>query len=103
MKAVAYRQPDVLQLEDVEQPIPAGHEIRIEIHAVSINGSDREALKGKPLCARAGGLLKPGRPTLGSAVVEPISPSEGRSRCSSRCCYWAFDQMGNGQDCSRDR
>ena len=72
MKAVVHRQygsPDVLKLEDVEKPTPTDNELLIRIHAVSINGSDREGLVGKPLYARMGGLLKPGRQILGSDIA----------------------------------
>lgn len=72
MKAIVYYtygSPDVLRLEDVEKPTPTDDEILIKIYAVSINGSDREGLIGKPLYARMRGLLKPGHPILGSDIA----------------------------------
>lgn len=72
MKAVIYRNygsPDVLKLEEVKKPIPTDDEVLIKVHAVSINGSDKENLIGKPLYARIGGLLKPGRQILGSDIA----------------------------------
>ena len=72
MKAMVYYQygsPDVLKLEEVEKPAPSDDEVLIKIHAVSINGSDREALIGKPLYARIGGFRKPGSPILGSDIA----------------------------------
>ncbi|MFZ0545907.1 MAG: NAD(P)-dependent alcohol dehydrogenase [Candidatus Promineifilaceae bacterium] len=78
MKAVVYEKygsPDVLHLAEVEKPVPTDNQILIKIRAVSINGSDREGLIGKPLYARIGGLLKPGDPILGSdiaGVVEAV-------------------------------
>lgn len=72
MKAIVYREygsPDVLKLEEVERPIPKDDELLIKIHAVSINGSDREGLVGKPLYARIGGLRKPSQPILGSDIA----------------------------------
>jgi len=72
MKAIVhhkYGSPDVLKLEDVDMPTPTDNEVRIKIHAVSINGSDREGLIGKPLYARLGGLRKPGYPILGSDIA----------------------------------
>ena len=72
MKAIVYHQygsPDVLKLAEVETPIPKDDEVLIKIHAVSINGSDREALIGKPLYVRIGGLRKPGYPILGSDIA----------------------------------
>jgi NADPH:quinone reductase-like Zn-dependent oxidoreductase len=72
MKAIVryqYGSPDVMKLEEIEKPIPSDDEILIKIHAVSINGSDREGLIGKPLYARIGGLRKPGYPILGSDIA----------------------------------
>ena len=72
MKAIVYHQygsPDVLRLEEVDIPTPTDDEVLIKIHAVSINGSDREGLLGKPLYARLGGLRKPGYPILGSDIA----------------------------------
>lgn len=72
MKAIVYHQygsPDVLKLEEVEKPVPKENEVLIKIHAVSINGSDREALIGKPLYVRMGGLRNPGYPILGSDIA----------------------------------
>jgi NADPH:quinone reductase-like Zn-dependent oxidoreductase len=53
----------------VEKPIPSDDEVLIKVHTVSINGSDREGLIGKPLYARLGGLRKPGYPILGSDIA----------------------------------
>lgn len=72
MKAIVryqYGSPDVLKLEEVEKPTPNDDEVLVKIHAVSINGSDREGLMGKPLYARIGGLRKPGYPILGSDIA----------------------------------
>ena len=72
MKAIVYESygsPDVLQLKEVTKPVPTDDEILIKVHAVSINGSDREGLIGKPLYARIGGLLKPSQQILGSDIA----------------------------------
>ena len=72
MKAIVrhqYGSPDVLKLEEVETPTPTDDEVLIKVHAVSINGSDREGLIGKPLYVRIGGLRKPGYPILGSDIA----------------------------------
>lgn len=72
MKAVIYEEygsPDVLRLADVPTPTPTDDQILIKIQAVSINGSDREGLLGKPLYARASGLRRPGNPILGSDIA----------------------------------
>ena len=72
MKAIAhdrYGSPDVLKLEEVEKPTPRDNEVLVKVHAVSLNGSDWEGLRGKPLYARMGGLLSPGMTILGSDIA----------------------------------
>ena len=72
MKAIVrhtYGSPDVLKLEEVDMPAPTDDEVLVKVYAVSINGSDREGLIGKPLYARLGGLRRPGHPILGSDIA----------------------------------
>jgi len=72
MKAIVYTQygsPEVLQLREIAKPLPTEDEILIRVQAVSINGSDREGLIGKPLYSRMSGLLKPGNQILGSDIA----------------------------------
>lgn len=71
MKAIVYTKygsADVLKLQEFPKPVPTDDQVLIKIHAVSLNGSDREGLVGKPFYARIGGLLKPGNPILGSDI-----------------------------------
>src|SRR5215207_9645795 len=44
-------------------------EVLIKVRAVSVNRSDWEGLRGKPLYARIGGLLRPRRQILGSDIA----------------------------------
>lgn len=67
-----YGSPDVLRLAEVPTPTPTAEQLLIKIHAVSINGSDREALIGRPLYARIGGLRKPAHPILGSDIAGTV-------------------------------
>jgi NADPH:quinone reductase-like Zn-dependent oxidoreductase len=72
MKAIVYEKygsPDVLHLTELEKPTPTDDQILIKVHAVSVNGSDREGLIGKPLYSRVGGLLRPGNKILGSDIA----------------------------------
>jgi NADPH:quinone reductase-like Zn-dependent oxidoreductase len=72
MKAIVYHKygsPEVLKLEEVEMPTLTDGQVLVKVHAVSINGSDREGLIGKPLYARFGGLLRPRNPILGSDIA----------------------------------
>ena len=78
MKAFVYEKygpPEVLHLTEVAKPVPREDEVLIQIRAVSINGSDKEGLIGKPLYARADGLFRPHHKILGSdiaGVVESV-------------------------------
>jgi NADPH:quinone reductase-like Zn-dependent oxidoreductase len=72
VKAIVYAEygtPDVLQFQEVARPTPADDEVLIKVHAVSVNRSDWEALRGTPFYARIGGLLKPRHQILGSDIA----------------------------------
>jgi len=63
MKAVVYTKygsPDVLQLKEVDKPIPKDDEVLIKVHAASINSWDWDMLTGRPLEYRLlSGILRP--------------------------------------------
>lgn len=72
MKAMVYERygpPEVLELRDVDTPVPGDRDLLIRMVAASVNRSDWEGLIGKPLYARMGGLRRPRRPILGSDVA----------------------------------
>jgi NADPH:quinone reductase-like Zn-dependent oxidoreductase len=72
MKAIVYTKygpPDVLQLKEVAKPTPRNDEVLIRVRAASVNRSDWEGLRGKPLYARIGGLLRPRHHILGSDIA----------------------------------
>jgi NADPH:quinone reductase-like Zn-dependent oxidoreductase len=72
MKAVVYERygpPDVLRFTDVEMPAPKDNEVLVKVHAVSLNASDWEVLRGKPLYSRIGGPFRPGHHILGSDIA----------------------------------
>jgi NADPH:quinone reductase-like Zn-dependent oxidoreductase len=72
VKAVVYTRygpPDVLRLTDVDTPVPRDDEVLVKVHAVSLNASDWEGLRGRPLYSRLGGLRRPRRHILGSDVA----------------------------------
>ncbi|MGH8957469.1 MAG: NAD(P)-dependent alcohol dehydrogenase [Acidimicrobiia bacterium] len=75
MKAIVrtrYGSPDVLALRDLEKPVPGEREILIRVHAASVNASDVEGLRGKPLYARIGGPVRPRTKILGSDVAGTV-------------------------------
>jgi NADPH:quinone reductase-like Zn-dependent oxidoreductase len=63
MKAIVYKKYgplDVLELKDVEKPIPKDNEVLVKVYAASVNFNNLIFVKGKPFVARFGiGLLKP--------------------------------------------
>ena len=75
MKAIVYKEygsTDFLNLEEVEKPTPKENEVLIKIFAASVNASDYEFVKGKPLYTRMWGFKKPGNPILGSDIAGQI-------------------------------
>ena len=63
MKAIVcrkYGSPDVLELAEMEKPIPKSNQVLVKIKASSINYGNLVLLKGEPFLARfAFGVLKP--------------------------------------------
>src|SRR5258708_14722622 len=86
MKGVVYARygpPEVLRLDDIERPRPSDDQVLIKVRAVSVNASDWEMLRGKPLYARIGGPPRPPLRGLGSHVPgrgEAIGPAVPRVR-----------------------
>lgn len=55
MKAVVqdrYGAPDVLQLREVDQPVPADDQVLVRVHAASVNARDWHLMRGDPYVAR---------------------------------------------------
>jgi len=73
MKAIIYTKygpPDVLQLKEVEKPIPKDNEVLVKVHAASANPADWHLMRAEPFLARlANGLLKPKNTRLGADVA----------------------------------
>jgi NADPH:quinone reductase-like Zn-dependent oxidoreductase len=60
MNAVLYSRygsPDVLQLRDVEKPVPRDNEVLIEVRAASVNPADWHFMRGTPYIARIGMMI----------------------------------------------
>ena len=74
MKAIVYTKfgpPDVLQLKEVEKPVPKDNEILIKVHAASANAYDWRHLRADPFFIRfmGAGLLKPKHKILGADMA----------------------------------
>ncbi|MGB5059264.1 MAG: NAD(P)-dependent alcohol dehydrogenase [Candidatus Promineifilaceae bacterium] len=77
MKAIVctkYGSPDVLQLQEVENPSPKDDEVLIKIHAASINSRDWRMMRANPFFIRLmpGGFLQPQNKILGGDVAGRI-------------------------------
>jgi NADPH:quinone reductase-like Zn-dependent oxidoreductase len=82
MKAIVYTKfgpPDVLQLSEVEKPIPKVDEILIKVHAASANAYDWRHLRADPFLIRfmGAGLLKPKHEILGADIAGQVEAVGG--------------------------
>jgi NADPH:quinone reductase-like Zn-dependent oxidoreductase len=76
-----YGGPHVLRTADVPVPEPGRGQVLVEVAATSVNLSDWETLRGRPLYSRIGGLRRPGRRTLGSDIAGRVNAvGEGVTR-----------------------
>lgn len=100
MKAVVYTRygsPDVLRIADVQTPVPKDGEVLVKVCAVSINGSDWEVLRGKPLYSRIGAPFRPRRHILGSDIagrVKAAGPGTTLLRVGDDVFADAFSHLG---------
>ena len=76
MKAAVYTRygsPDVVQIKDVEKPIPKDNEVLIEVRAASVNPLDWHFMRGTPYFVRIlAGLRKPKITRLGVDVAGQV-------------------------------
>jgi len=77
MKAAIYTRygpPEVVQIADVEKPVPKDDEVLIRVRAAAVNPYDWHFMRGEPYPVRiaAGGLRKPKDSRLGADVAGEI-------------------------------
>ena len=69
MKAILYTKygpPELLQLKEVEKPMPKDNQVLVKVHAASVNALDWRRFTMTPILVRLmGGLLKPKNTSLG--------------------------------------
>ncbi len=102
MKAVVYEKygpPEVLQLKDLEKPVPEAHEVLIKIRATTAATGDIRMRKPDPFLARlVNGIFKPRKiPVLGLEFAGEIeSVGEDVKRFQAGDQVFAFAGFGYG-------
>ncbi|MFC1476394.1 NAD(P)-dependent alcohol dehydrogenase [Fibrobacterota bacterium] len=101
MKAIIctkYGSPDVLQLKEVQKPVPRENEVLIKIHATTVNRTDCATLRAKPFLARLiTGLFKPNKPILGTEFagkIEAVGKNVSSYKVSDK--IFGLNDMGLG-------
>jgi NADPH:quinone reductase-like Zn-dependent oxidoreductase len=73
MKAITftrYGSPEVLQLTEIEKPVPNDSQVLVRVHAASANPLDWHSMRGEPIVARLmNGFLKPKDSRLGADIA----------------------------------
>jgi len=72
MKAIVYKKygtPDVLELTEIDKPVPKADEVLVKVYAASLNDWDYGLLQGDPINRLLNGLLKPKIQILGSDIA----------------------------------
>jgi NADPH:quinone reductase-like Zn-dependent oxidoreductase len=101
MKAMVYHRygsPDVLELQEIEEPVVNDDQVLVRVHAASVNWLDWHFLTGTPFLARLmAGLRKPKHEVLGidlagrveavGANVRQFQPGDEVYGSSSHGCF----------------
>ena len=82
MKAIVYTEygpPDVLNLEEVQKPVPKDDEVLVKVHAASANAADWHLMRADPFLVRlmGFGLLKPKKGLLGADIAGRVEAVGG--------------------------
>lgn len=99
MKAIMYTKyglPDVLQLKNVDKPIPKDNEVLIKIYATTVNRTDSATIRAHPIFMRIfTGVFKPKKQIPGTAFAGQIEATGPRVTCfkiGDR--VFGFDDLG---------
>jgi NADPH:quinone reductase-like Zn-dependent oxidoreductase len=98
MKAITqarYGDVDVLEFSDIDQPLPTGNEVLVQVHAAGLHRGDWHVMTGLPYMIRLVvptlGLRRPKVPVLGMDVagtVEAVAPNVTRFQPGDAVFGW---------------
>ena len=99
MKAVIrtqYGSPDVLRIEELQQPIPRENELLVKVYATTVNRTDCGILTGKPAIIRMfTGLIEPRDVTTGTDFAGRVMAVGSRVvRYQAGDRIWGFNDRG---------
>jgi NADPH:quinone reductase-like Zn-dependent oxidoreductase len=104
MKAAIYTKygpPDVVQIRDIEKPVPKDDEVLVKIRTASVNPLDWHFMRGEPYVVRAmSGLTKPKITRLGvdvAGLVEAVGRTVTQFKPGDEvfgACRGAFAEYG---------
>jgi NADPH:quinone reductase-like Zn-dependent oxidoreductase len=94
MKAIvqeSYGSPDVLELREIDQPVPGPREVLVKVRAASVNTADLDHLRGRSIAERlAIGLSKPRNSVPGLDLAgEVVAIGEDVARLQPGDQVWA--------------
>lgn len=93
-----YGPPDVLQLKEVEQPVPHDNEVLVKIHATTVNRTDCALQRAKPFISRFfTGLFRPKSQTPGTefaGIIEAVGKNVSDFKVGDR--VFGFNEFGFG-------
>jgi len=73
MKAITCRTYGMLQLEEVDEPVPGADDVLVDVHAASVNAADWHLVRGAPYIARLRfGLRRPSFGIPGSDLAGTV-------------------------------
>jgi NADPH:quinone reductase-like Zn-dependent oxidoreductase len=101
MKAIIYKKygsPDVLQLTEVEKPIPGDNEMLIKVYSTTVNRTDSATIRAIPFFARiVTGLFKPKKQIPGTEFagkIEEIGKNMKSFNVGDK--VFGFNEQGSG-------
>ncbi len=93
-----YGPPDILQLKEMEKPLPEDNELLIEVHASTVNRTDCGLLRAKPFIVRFfTGIFKPRKSIPGTAfagIIKAAGEKVTALKVGDR--VFGFDDSGSG-------